>query len=99
MSGFIEMDWNDWVEEYKPISKSVRQPDRFSWESDDYSLETYGLEVECVRFMLCFFTDHVWTYTDDGEDGFISNGYHLVNRLNYYITEKPALPNVEYEII
>ena len=28
----------------------------------------------------------------------ITEGYHLVNRLGYYITENPSEPDTEYEI-
>ena len=48
--------------------------------------ETYGADLERIRQ-----TDnhHVWTLVDCDGKLFITAGYHLVNRMNYIITQKP----------
>lgn len=49
--------------------------------------ETYGDELQFV--MLQENTNYVWTMVD-GEDGkqYYLSGYHLVNRINYIITNE-----------
>lgn len=48
--------------------------------------ETYGEDLQQV-----IHTDnhYVWTLVDCDGDLFITAGYHLVNRMNYIITQKP----------
>lgn len=91
MSGFVELSWNDWYDQFQPIQNLL------SSETDQF--ETYGEELNAVNFCLAFFPLHVWTLID-GEDGelFVTNGKRFCNRINYYITEIPAVPNVCYEI-
>ena len=91
MSGFLEMDYDDWYEEFQPIINTMN-------DGEDVIFETYGEELEAVRFCLIFFPDHVWTECDGDGGMFISDGYHYVNRINYLITTKPKLPNIDYEI-
>jgi hypothetical protein len=31
----------------------------------------------------------VWTYVDGDDGTYVTNGYHLVNRIGYFITEVP----------
>lgn len=80
------MDWEkqleSWEEKYKPIKNHIDN-DGF-WENDKF--ETYGEELDFVRSQdpKC-----IWTLVD-GEGGlYITNGYHLVNRINYFVTELP----------
>jgi hypothetical protein len=49
--------------------------------------ETYGDELEFIKNQKEF---HIWTY-GDGDDGgtYIWNGYHVVNRIGYFLTEVP----------
>jgi len=90
---FTRLDFEQWVADFEPVR--VKNFERDDFEFDDYALETYGHELSCVRFMLAFFPDTVWTLHDGG---FISDGYHLVNRLNYLITKKPVPNNHNFEI-
>ena len=52
--------------------------------------ETYGKELDYVLSIANTEPDRVWTLVD-GDDGnlYITNGYHLVNRVNYFITKHP----------
>ena len=75
MSKFMTYDY--WVENFHPIYSN---PD-----NDTMQWETYGDEVQYVIQQ----DDHnVWTEVDGDEGTYIVNGYHLVNRIHYYITEK-----------
>jgi hypothetical protein len=73
-----EQELEAWDEKYKPQVNHFDGTDKF---------ETYGEELDFVRAQdpRC-----IWTLVD-GDDGnlYIVDGYHLVNRINYFITEVP----------
>ena len=92
MNDFKEMTMEEWEATYKPILNNIDTNASF----DGLMFETYGDEYEFVKSAnpLC-----IWTY-GDGDDGgsYIWNGFHLINRLGYFITEVPA-PDEEECII
>ena len=75
-----EKELDDWEMRYQPILNHIdpTNQDKF---------ETYGEELNFVRAQdpRC-----IWTLVD-GYDGnlYITNGYHLVNRVNYFVTKVP----------
>jgi hypothetical protein len=73
-----EQELDAWEAKYKPVTNHFDGTDKF---------ETYGEELDFVRAQdpRC-----IWTLVD-GDDGnlYIVDGYHLVNRINYFITEVP----------
>ena len=81
------MEWEKeleaWEAKYQPIKNHITG-------EDDDKFETYGEELDYVRSVVDTEPRRVWTLVD-GEDGnlYIVDGYHLVNRLNYFITKKP----------
>ena len=48
--------------------------------------ETYGEELQHVKKQD---SRHIWTYCEEDDILFLSQGFHLVNRLGYVITELP----------
>jgi hypothetical protein len=57
-------------------------------------LETYGDDLARVRLAP---RDHVWTVLQGGDDNlYVSAGFHLVNRLAYFISEVPWESDDEY---
>ena len=81
------LDWEDqlnaWDEKYKPIKNHITN-------NGDDKFETYGEELEYVRTINETDPDRIWTLIEgDSGDLWITNGYHFVNRLNYFITEVP----------
>jgi hypothetical protein len=78
----MNMDWEKeldaWDAKYKPIKNHFDGSDKF---------ETYGKELDFVRAQnpRC-----IWTLVD-GDDGnlYIVDGYHFVNRINYFVTKVP----------
>lgn len=74
-----ELTYEEWSAKYKPIKN-------YLVDDDTTSFETYGVELEFVCKQP---NATVWTEMD-GDDGvYIVAGYHLVNRLVYYVTEVP----------
>lgn len=81
------ISYEEWVETYKPIGA---MGDAFN---EPYLFETYGRDIDLV---LNTENSKVWTLvvTDEGDD-FVTEvvlaGYHLVNRMGYFITMNPWL--------
>jgi len=86
-------NWEDqfdaWDAKYQPMENHIdtNAGDKF---------ETYGEELDYVLSIANTEPARVWTLVD-GDDGnlYITSGYHLVNRLNYFITHNPC--ELEYE--
>jgi hypothetical protein len=83
VNNFIELDYDEWVETYKPILNHIDTNASF----DGMMFETYDEEYAFVKA-----TDgnRIWMY-GDGDDGgsYIWSGWGFVNRLGYFITEVP----------
>lgn len=78
------LDWEQeleaWEAKYKPIKNHIA-------DNGDDKFETYGEELE---FVIAQDPRCIWTLVD-GDDGnlYIVDGYHLVNRINYFVTTQP----------
>jgi len=70
-------DYELWLEKFKPILDEDGQPRMFG---------TYGIDLLQVRNTV---TNKIWTLVEE-EGLYLCKGYHLVNRLNYFICEVPA---------
>lgn len=71
------------MEQFKPIKNDINPSGSF----DDCVFETYGAELEKVDAAP---VENVWTLMDYGTVQFIVSGKWLVNRIGYFITEKPC---------
>lgn len=67
-----------WEEIYLPMVNSIT--------NEGISYETYGDEEDYVSQQD---ERHVWTELDGDNGVYIVNGMHYVNRIQYYITNKP----------
>ena len=92
MVTFIEMDFDEWVDTYKPIPNNIVEDSSF----DGTMFETYGDEVAFVKKAD---PAYIWMY-GDGDDGgtYIWNGWHIVNRIGYFITEVPCPPDTTIQV-
>ena len=91
-------NWEDqfdaWEAKYQPIKNQFSQQQEGEFVEDKF--ETYGEEVDYVLSVANTEPDRVWTLVEgDDSNLYITNGYHLVNRLNYFITKVPC--ELEYE--
>jgi len=93
---YIELTVEEWEETYRPLVNHL--DDNASWQGEDgrgIMFETYGAELDFVRG--CD-ENHIWTYAD-GEGGtFLSNGFGFVNRIGYFVTQKPFDPDAIIQI-
>ena len=92
MDNFIEMDFEEFVETYKPITNHIDEHASF----DGLMFETYGAEVEFVKAQD---ENRIWMY-GDGDDGgsYLWSGWGFVNRLGYFITEVPFPANTTIQV-
>jgi hypothetical protein len=80
---FKEITEEDWVMDYQPIENHIEPEGSF----EGHMFETYGEELD---FVLSHDTHNIWTYIDgDSGNPVIVNGYSLVNRIGYFITDVP----------
>jgi len=93
MDTFIEKDFDDCCDTYKPIKNHIDTNASFNGEM----FETYGDEVAFVKEQP---EDRIWTY-GDGDDGgsYVWNGWSFVNRIGYFITEVPCPEGMTIQIM
>ena len=78
---FKRIPYDEWFDTFKPI------PNHITGDCDtSCSFETYGDEL---HYVLQQDDKHIWTEMDGDQGVSIVSGYHLVNRIQYYITVKP----------
>jgi hypothetical protein len=91
----IKLTWEQWLEQFKPIANLFNQDAPY----DGLMFETYGDEHSKVQELAGIHPLRVWTVVEGDEgDLVITNGYHYVNRIGYFITELPAESDKFYEI-
>lgn len=82
-----KISFDDFVEKYKPVTNHLDNNAAF----DGTMFETFGEEVHHVVKIANETPKKVWTFiTGDNGGDFIVNGYFLVNRMGYFITEIEA---------
>lgn len=86
------MTYDEWHDFYKPIKNEITK-----YPSDtQLAFETFGEELDFVRSQP---TENIWTEVDGDEGVYIINGYHLVNRIQYYVCEVPVSSEAYREVV
>jgi hypothetical protein len=87
---------DEWFEQFKPIPNHLDENASFNDGDQGYMFETYGDEVEFVKAQE---PNRIWTYSDGDNGGtYISDGYHVVNRIGYFVTTVPYDDKQYYQI-
>jgi hypothetical protein len=77
---------DSWEDNFRPIANHLDI--KASWQTDGDGtgilFETYGAELD---FVLSQPTARVWTYADTDTGTAIFAGYHIANRIGYFVTE------------
>ena len=84
----LQLTEDEFFEKYKPVANHLAED--AGWGG--VMFETYGEELDYVLSIAnSEDSRRVWTIVD-GDNGqtVIGDGYHLVNRIGYIITEKPC---------
>lgn len=90
---FIKMTADEWEAKYRPClvhqnsQNGIAPAELAPWSGTMF--ETYGEDFEKVQQTLRTSPRRVWTLMDDGST--IISGFHIVNRLGYFITEIPFM--------
>jgi hypothetical protein len=87
----MEIKYDEWFDKYKPIKNQFNSHAGF----EGTMFETFGEELEFLNHVD---PDTIWTWTDGGDYSVISNGFHFVNRMGYFITEESYDPDEDIEI-
>jgi hypothetical protein len=84
---YIFLELYKWEEQFKPINRP----------KEGCLYETYGEDLDFIKAQPL---NKIWTLMDDEATGimFITNGFRLVNRLAYFITEEPWSDDTIYLI-
>ena len=79
----------EWEQAFKPL---VNHLDPYaSWQDEKGNgimFETYGEEL---AFVMSQDPDCIWTYVDGDEGTWLTHGFHLCNRIGYFVTREPYL--------
>lgn len=96
----VSLSFDEWESKFKPLT-NLQDPNA---SFGGLMFETYGQELAGV---LLYANGHtgkagcrkVWTLVEGDEgESLIVEGYHLCNRLGYFITAKPAKAGQQYEV-
>jgi hypothetical protein len=94
---YTELSFDDWEAKFKPMNNYMDSNASFQ---DDNGLgimfETYDIELEYVKSRDPL---TVWTYMDSEYTGtVIVSGYHVANRIGYFVTSVPRKPDESFII-
>lgn len=81
-----------WMERFKPVENSNSQSG-FEYNNKPVMFETYGDDLAKVVQAKNANPDTVWTLLEVDGNMTVTNGFHLVNRAGYFITEVPFTGN------
>jgi hypothetical protein len=80
----ITMD--NWEETYKPISNHLDDNASFQdYDGVGIMFETYGAEKEFVKSQPA---NKIWTCISEDDDIYIVAGWHVFDRVGYFVTEQ-----------
>ena len=84
---------DEWSEQYKPVTNHITKDS--SWNG--ILFETYSPDIDYVVAVANSDPDKVWTWVDGDDGTYIVNGYQMVNRIGYFITELPFENDPAYD--
>jgi hypothetical protein len=75
------MTYEEFTETYKPVTNHFQEAGFNGW-----LFETYGQELEHVQNTE---SEYIWTVLECEDRLYLTAGFHVVNRLGYFITSNP----------
>lgn len=88
------MQFRTWEKTFKPIKNHIDT----NASGNGCMFETYGKEYEYVTHVRDIAPDTIWTIVDCDGNLRITNGYHFVNRMGYFITEIECPDGAQHDI-
>jgi len=94
------LDLDQWIATFRPQHNHLKPHDSsFDDGNGGMMYETYGAELDyVVDTANGDGRNRVWTYVDGHAGTYIINGYQIVNRIGYFVTEIPCEKGVQYEV-
>jgi hypothetical protein len=89
------MTIDEWEEEFIPMENPFDTNASFNGAM----FETFDVELGFVLGVNSTSSQKVWTYVDGDGGTYIVDGYHLVNRIGYFITQNARQDDQFYEVI
>lgn len=91
---FFKLTDDEFEEQFKPV-ENIEQSQGV-YQFDAYDIKDSGF----LKFMAINYPAHVWTRID-GDDGCVYNinGWHIVNSIDYLVTEVPWQEHNDYEVL
>jgi len=91
---FIKLTEDEFDKQFKPVENFEQSQGIFQFDACNEKDNNF------LQFMLKKYPAHIWTRID-GDDGCLYNinGWHIVNRIDYIITEVPWLKQHSYEAL
>jgi hypothetical protein len=88
--GYVILSIEEWEHHFKPQVNHLVDSASFDNGQGGVMFETYGEEYEYVADICRNEPNRIWTYIDSDDGGaIIVNRWAFVNRIGYFITEKP----------
>jgi hypothetical protein len=81
-------DMDRWIEMYEPVN--VHDD-----EHESIMFETFGADLDRIKATP---VHNVWTWVDTDDGSVIIEGYHIVDRIGYFITKVPWVDGLDYEV-
>jgi len=75
-----KMTFDSWMETYKPVKNHIDT----NSACEGLMFETYGPELEFVQQQ---HPNCVWTYIEEDGELYVVSGFHVVDRIGYFVTE------------
>jgi hypothetical protein len=82
---------DNWEYQYRPIENHISGDQ--GWNGTLF--ETYG---DDIAFVVSQPQNLIWTWVDTDNGTAILSGYHLVNRIGYFVTEYPWVRPTEVQV-
>lgn len=83
------MNFTRWWDQFKPVGTPEFDCGPRMGDAPKM-FETFGKDLETVRTTAQQEPNRVWTLLDCGAQQIITPGMHHVNRIGYFITERPC---------
>ena len=80
-----EDQYFEWLEKYKPVTNHIGTHGAY----ENKMFETFGAELDFVFLKNQQTPENVWTLLEGDEGQYFVAGFHVVNRVGYFITENP----------
>jgi hypothetical protein len=89
------MTFEEWEAEFIPMEN----PFDINSSFEGTMFETFDIQLGFVLGINYSSSQKVWTYVDGDGGTYIVDGYHLVNRIGYFITQNARPDDQFYEVV